>query len=115
MKSVSRKSNPKDFDFSLSFSGLDRAFARRVARAAKKLNLRVFLDEWSQAYLWGKKESVYHGIYGSKTHAVVPIISQNYVDCDNARFELDIAPTPPRSRPRSHDSNAARHAGSRRS
>lgn len=91
MPNKSRSIVHKNFDVSLSFSGYDRAFARRIARAAKKLSIRVFLDEWYQSYLWGKKESVYHEVYGPKTHAVIPIISENYVDCDNARFELDIA------------------------
>jgi tetratricopeptide (TPR) repeat protein len=91
MNEQATNTNFPEFDVSLSFSGIDRNYARRIARAAKKRGVRVFLDEWYQSFLWGKKESVFHGIYGHQTKLVVPIISKNYVDSDSARFELDIA------------------------
>ena len=81
----------RDLHFSLSFSGVDRKVAKAIADKALTEGLSVFYDKYRQAELWGEDESVYHGIYGSRSHFVVPLVSQHYLKSDNGLFEFDIA------------------------
>ncbi|PHQ31382.1 toll/interleukin-1 receptor domain-containing protein, partial [Rhodopirellula bahusiensis] len=80
-----------DYDAALSFSGKDRKLAGSIAREAKRLGLRIFYDRDNKAFMWGKSERVYHDVYGRQSRTVVPIVSVNYLDCEIARFEYDIA------------------------
>ena len=69
----------RTFDVALSFSGADRAHARKIAEALRENGFTVFYDEWFKADLWGRDLGTYLRDIYLKARFCIPIISRNYV------------------------------------
>lgn len=79
------------FDAALSFDGIDRETARRIAKAIKRAGLACFIDDEHQADLWGKSETEFERIYGPDSRVVIPLVSKEYVNNIWTRHEFELA------------------------
>lgn len=68
-----------EYDVAISFAMQDRTVAEEFADLLMKKDLRVFLDEYTAAELWGK-DLVAHlvNLYARKAHYCVLLVSQDY-------------------------------------
>lgn len=68
-----------NYDIVISFSGSDRAVARDIAGQLQTHGVRVFYDEFDQAFLWGK--NLYDelaDIYANRARFCLMLISASY-------------------------------------
>ncbi|MBP7705815.1 MAG: TIR domain-containing protein [Candidatus Aminicenantes bacterium] len=67
------------FDIAISFSGEDRAVAKRIASSLVRNGLNVFYDEYERANLWGKDLYVHlTKIYRDDAKYCLMLISEHY-------------------------------------
>jgi len=81
-----------EHDIALSFAGEDRKVARDIHARLHQAGVRVFMDEFYQPELWGKKLSEeFRKRYGPSSRFVIPLISRHYAVKDWTDFEFTIA------------------------
>ena len=70
-----------EYDVALSFAGAQRKFARNLANALEKENLRVFFDEREQERLLGRDLISYlHEVYALRSRFCMILVSKEYAD-----------------------------------
>lgn len=70
-----------EYDIGISFAGEDRDFAEDLARDLRKLQVKVFFDQYQTHDILGKNLTTYlYDIYGNKCRFCVPLISTSYVN-----------------------------------
>ena len=93
-KRYSRDPDRFDYDVALSFSGMDRGYARELANALSEASIRVFYDESEEAALWGTNLQLYLGeLYRLRARYCVVLISARYVENRWTEMELEAALT----------------------
>ncbi len=68
-----------EYDVALSFAGENRKYVKEVANELKKLNVRVFYDDFETVNLWGKDLYTHlQDIYQNQAKYTVIFISEQY-------------------------------------
>lgn len=81
-----------EYDIAISFSGLDRVVAEKLAQTLKSKNIKVFYDKFDEADLFGKELSMYlSDIYRFKARYCIILISNTYLNSPWTKFELKTA------------------------
>lgn len=76
-------------DIALSFSGKDRTYARKLAKALTAASIKVFYDKSEKAKLWGRNLQIYLAdLYRLRAKYCVPFLSENYKESRWAKYEL---------------------------
>lgn len=69
------------YDVAISFAGEDREFAQSLAEALTRRNVRVFLDDYYRATLWGRNlYTDLYNIYANEARYCIILVSRAYRD-----------------------------------
>ena len=80
----------REYDVSISFAGEQREYAENIAKRLSECGLRVFLDSWNIARMWGKDLTDYlGGVFSEKSLFVIAIFSKEYVEKAWPKFEFE--------------------------
>jgi len=68
-----------EYDIAISFAGEQRSVAESIARCLKTENVKVFYDDYEQAYLWGKDLYTHLAdVYEKKARYCLMLVSAAY-------------------------------------
>jgi len=86
------KEAPDRYEVAISYAGEDKKIAEELAKRLRDKNIKVFIDRFSQADLWGKNLSnEFKELFGPKADYVLTLISKHYVVKDWTDFEFTVA------------------------
>jgi hypothetical protein len=80
---ISKRPHTRTFryDVAISFAGEDRRFAEDIAEILRVHGVRVFIDSFEQADLWGKNLFEHlHQVYSTQARFCLMLISHHYVE-----------------------------------
>jgi hypothetical protein len=70
-----------EYDVAISFAGEDREFAKSLADSLTRRNVKVFLDDYYRAELWGRDlYTTLYEIYSHRARYCMILVSRAYRD-----------------------------------